>query len=37
LEKLHTDPKVYYRSKREWVRKIGEASQAPPEKGKPRG
>jgi Fe-S-cluster-containing dehydrogenase component len=37
LEKLRTDPKVYYRSKREWVKKIGEASQPPLEKGKARG
>ena len=25
LEKLDTDPKIYYRSKRDWVRKIADA------------
>jgi molybdopterin-containing oxidoreductase family iron-sulfur binding subunit len=27
LEKLRTDPKIYYRSNREWVRKLADAPQ----------
>jgi molybdopterin-containing oxidoreductase family iron-sulfur binding subunit len=37
LESLHTDPKVYYRSSREWVRRIGEAPKPPGAEERSRG
>ena len=33
LERLHTDPQVYYYSKREWVRKLGDNSLPTEKKG----
>jgi menaquinone reductase, iron-sulfur cluster-binding subunit len=37
LEKLGTDPKIYYRSKREWVRRIADAPKPPSGKENARG
>ena len=34
LEKLGTEPKIYYRSKRDWVRELAERAASPPESGK---
>ncbi len=37
LEKLGTEPKIYYKSKREWVKRIAEAPKPPSAKEKSRG
>ncbi|MHB0968524.1 MAG: 4Fe-4S dicluster domain-containing protein [Thermoanaerobaculia bacterium] len=37
LEKLGTEPKIYYRSRRAWVRRLGDADVAQVEKGTARG
>jgi len=37
LEKLHTEPKIYYSSKRDWVRRIADAPRPPMGKENLRG
>jgi molybdopterin-containing oxidoreductase family iron-sulfur binding subunit len=37
LEKLGTDPKIYYRSKRDWVRQVAEAPRPANKKENVRG
>ena len=37
LEKLGTEPKIYYRSKRDWVRQVADAPQPPSGKETARG
>jgi molybdopterin-containing oxidoreductase family iron-sulfur binding subunit len=37
LEKLHTEPKIYYSSQRDWVRRIGDAPHPPTGKENSRG